>query len=413
MLGTATNNNQNVQAAVEENKKKREASRQRNAAIDAEIRQFPNPSTDRDWRMQDRDPSTLRLLSIFGGLFGLDHFYLRSFKTGFLKLLSVFILPGVWWLWDICETAGYSKRLSVRGMRAPFSLFADIGSGTIQPPSDQQTPNNAPPAFEPAKKSILVYMFLTLFLGFLGAHRVYAGCGFRSWGMHMVGMLALAMPYFYDVYTILFHQRDVMLRGVPNLFSPERDGDETTFLPISREQADQQDDQQVASNAEAASRSPFRSLAALAPALGTTVATSSGPRQSATGALASMLQSTAASAAAAAPLAASAAPSGTSTVASHLQPYRSVDAGRLLSTTRRTLVPQANPQMGGAYPQMGGAYPQVGGAPCPSCVNPQDDLSPYIVLGVLAMVPLVAILRRAWVRSRKQRQPVKTDKVHV
>jgi TM2 domain-containing membrane protein YozV len=378
---------ENVQAAVEENKKKREANRQRNAAIDAEIKQFPNPSTDRDWRMQDRDPSTLRLLSIFGGLLGLDHFYLRSFKTGFLKLLSTFILPGVWWLWDICETTGYGKRLSVRGMRSPFSWFTDIGRGTIASATADATAAaaTAAPAFEPAKKSILVYMFLTLFLGFLGAHRVYAGGGFRSWGLHMVGMLALAMPYFFDVYTALFNQRDIMLRGVPHLFSPDRDGDETTFLPISREQADRQDDQQAAERAESNNRPLLRSLAALAApsasALAATTSSGAGARATATGALGSLLQSRLP----AAPVAPTAAT---------MQSYRAPQAASLLSSTRRS------PAVAAAV----AATAQTGGGYCPTCVDSQNDMAPYIVLGVLAMVPLVALVRRSWVRSTK---PVK------
>lgn len=78
----------------------------------------------------DRSYTVLMLLSIFGGIFGLDHFYLRNPYSGLLKGLT---LGGffIWWLWDIFQLWTEKDRVLLYGMSAPFDLKMGFGQGTI------------------------------------------------------------------------------------------------------------------------------------------------------------------------------------------------------------------------------------------------------------------------------------------
>jgi hypothetical protein len=78
----------------------------------------------------DRSYSTLLWSSILGGIFGLDHFYLRSSKTGILKFLTLggFML---WWIWDILQLVFEKKRILTYGMTTPFDLSQGVGQGMI------------------------------------------------------------------------------------------------------------------------------------------------------------------------------------------------------------------------------------------------------------------------------------------
>jgi len=77
----------------------------------------------------DRSLVVLQALTLFG-LLGLDHFYLRSTKTGIIKLLTFGGL-GIWWLWDMLQLWTESKRVLNYGLTGPFDLFTGIGQGMI------------------------------------------------------------------------------------------------------------------------------------------------------------------------------------------------------------------------------------------------------------------------------------------
>ena len=72
----------------------------------------------------------VRILSIFLGLLGVDHFFLRSPVTGLFKLFTLGGL-GLWWLWDIIQLFAESDRVLNYGMSAPLDLVTGIGQGMI------------------------------------------------------------------------------------------------------------------------------------------------------------------------------------------------------------------------------------------------------------------------------------------
>ena len=78
----------------------------------------------------DRNVSTTFWLSLFLGLIGLDHFYLRSPKTGLLKALTFGGL-GIWWIWDVLQLLTEPKRVALYGLTTPFDLAAGIGQGQL------------------------------------------------------------------------------------------------------------------------------------------------------------------------------------------------------------------------------------------------------------------------------------------
>jgi hypothetical protein len=78
----------------------------------------------------DRSYTTLKWLSTLGGMFGLDHFYLRNPYSGTLKALT---LGGfmIWWLWDAIQLWTEKERVLLYGLSAPFDIKMGFGQGTI------------------------------------------------------------------------------------------------------------------------------------------------------------------------------------------------------------------------------------------------------------------------------------------
>jgi len=94
-----------------------------------------NPGAARYWTADgvprpDRDYWWLTGISVlFGGL-GADHFWLRSPKTGFLKMLT-FGGFGLWWLWDVVQLLTEKERILNYGMTTPFDIATGIAQGMI------------------------------------------------------------------------------------------------------------------------------------------------------------------------------------------------------------------------------------------------------------------------------------------
>lgn len=117
--------------------------------------------------MPDRSLSWLRFLSTVGGGLGLDHIYLRSPVTGFLKLIT-FGGFGLWWLWDTLQVFLEKERVIKYGLTAPFDIpmkiLTGVGQGMI---TDQ-------PSGYKSKASFPFFILSTL-LGFTGLDSLVAG----------------------------------------------------------------------------------------------------------------------------------------------------------------------------------------------------------------------------------------------
>jgi len=109
--------------------------------------------------------TTLTLLSVFMGVFGIDHFYLRSPLTGITKLATAGGF-GLWWLWDILQLVCERERVLNYGMTTPFDMFTGIGQGMITDLKTNYTSEN----------SYSLWLFGIIF-GFIGIDSLIAKNG--------------------------------------------------------------------------------------------------------------------------------------------------------------------------------------------------------------------------------------------
>ena len=128
----------------------------------------PHHISDIDtWKHPDRNYFVFVILSVLLGLLGVDHFYLRSFHTGMMKLIFNVFTLGMWHYWDLIQIVYDGKKIRKEGLTSPFDWICGIGRGVFME-------NNEKPKFV-AEKSYLVYAVLAIFFGFLGADKFYMG----------------------------------------------------------------------------------------------------------------------------------------------------------------------------------------------------------------------------------------------
>lgn len=141
----------------------------------------PHHISDVDtWGHPDRNYFVFVALSLFMGLVGADHFYLRSYETAFKKLLLNVLGLGIWWLWDIVQIVNEGDTVRREGLTSPLDWIRGIGRGVFVPlPVDRKraAEEGHPLDDKPyaAPKSYVLYTLLAVFLGALGADKFYIG----------------------------------------------------------------------------------------------------------------------------------------------------------------------------------------------------------------------------------------------
>lgn len=101
---------------------------------------------------------TLIVITIFGGLFGLDHLYLRSPLTAVAKFVFNILSLGLWYVYDIVQICGEPESTRKNGLTIPIYGAAGIGSGMFTDDQPGVTKSTSPLRW-------LAYMFL-VFLPF-------------------------------------------------------------------------------------------------------------------------------------------------------------------------------------------------------------------------------------------------------
>ena len=114
----------------------------------------------------DRNYYVFVVLSVVFGFFGLDHFYLRSFETGFKKLVVNVFGLGLWYVWDVIQVLTDGAKIREEGLTSPLDWIRGIGRGTF---------TNQTGGEYTARKSYLLYAFLAIFLGCFGLDKFYMG----------------------------------------------------------------------------------------------------------------------------------------------------------------------------------------------------------------------------------------------
>lgn len=101
---------------------------------------------------------TLILMTIFGGLFGLDHLYLRSPLSAIAKFVFNIFSLGLWWVYDMLQILGEPESVQKNGLSIPIYGAAGIGSGMFTDDQPGVTTSRSPLRW-------FAYMFL-VFLPF-------------------------------------------------------------------------------------------------------------------------------------------------------------------------------------------------------------------------------------------------------
>lgn len=154
---------------------------------------------------------TLMAVTVLGGLFGLDHFYLRSPTSGLLKLvLNIFTL-GLWYIYDILQILGEKEHVMKHGLSIPVVGPAGIGAGMFVDNQPGKTTSKSPWRF----LAYLVLVCLPFGFDFFLA-------GDRSGGMaRLVSTIMFPIGFIWglvSMFQIFFTPQTVLEKGPYRMF---------------------------------------------------------------------------------------------------------------------------------------------------------------------------------------------------
>jgi TM2 domain-containing membrane protein YozV len=122
------------------------------------------------WKHADRNYFVFVILSVLLGLLGVDHFYLRSFHTGMMKIVFNIFTLGMWHYWDLIQIVYDGRKIREEGLTSTVDWICGIGRGVFT-----SAKTDADSKKYVAEKSYLIYAALAIFFGFLGADKFYMG----------------------------------------------------------------------------------------------------------------------------------------------------------------------------------------------------------------------------------------------
>jgi TM2 domain-containing membrane protein YozV len=158
------------------------------------------------------------LLTIFLGIFGLDHLALRSPLTALLKFLSIVPLLGFWYFYDIAQALGEREYVEKYGIGVPFYGPTGIAAGMFTGTKE----------FHPAPKEIpgpwryFAYVLTTGVLFMFPINKFVLG-DYMGGVVHILFYILFPLTFiailwsFYDIYQVLFKTRDLFEKGVPRM----------------------------------------------------------------------------------------------------------------------------------------------------------------------------------------------------
>lgn len=158
------------------------------------------------------------LMTIFGGLFGLDHLALRSPLTALLKFLSIVPLLGFWYFYDIAQALGEREYVEKFGIGVPFYGPTGIGAG-IFTGTKEFTPS---PKEIPGPWRYFAYVLTTCVFLVFPINKFVLG-DYMSGILHIIFYILFPLTFiaiawsFYDVFHVLFKTRDLFEHGVPRM----------------------------------------------------------------------------------------------------------------------------------------------------------------------------------------------------
>jgi len=158
------------------------------------------------------------LLTIFVGIFGLDHLALRSPLTALLKFISIVPLLGFWYFYDIAQALGEREYVEKFGIGVPFygptGIGAGIFSGTKGIP---EAPKDIPGPWR-----YLAYVLTTGIFFMFPVNKFILG-DYMGGIIHILFYILFPLTFiaiiwsFYDIFQVLFKTRNLFEKGVPRM----------------------------------------------------------------------------------------------------------------------------------------------------------------------------------------------------
>jgi hypothetical protein len=117
------------------------------------------------WKTAHLSRGMYLVLVVLGGLLGLDHLYLRSPVTAFFKVLSIPLLLGFWYFYDIAQAFGEKEHIEKYGLGIPFYGPIGLGAGMFADakPSDADAKASSDLSWKAIK--FMLYIMLTALIG--------------------------------------------------------------------------------------------------------------------------------------------------------------------------------------------------------------------------------------------------------
>lgn len=98
---------------------------------------------------------SLTIISILGGLLGLDHWWLRSPVSGVLKFFGNILTLGLWYFYDILQIVSEPDNVKKYGLSMPFFGGIGVGAGMFKDGAEAEPEAKSPFRY-------FAYVFLTL-----------------------------------------------------------------------------------------------------------------------------------------------------------------------------------------------------------------------------------------------------------
>lgn len=159
-------------------------------------------------------------LTIFLGIFGLDHLALRSPLTAILKFLSIVPLLGFWYFYDIAQALGERELIEKYGIGVPFFGPVGIGAGIFSGNKDiPESPKKSPKPW-----LYFAYVLTTVIFTAFPVSKIvigdYAGAFLHVMMYILFPLTFLAIIWtFYDIYRVILDTRGIFEKG-PARFLP-------------------------------------------------------------------------------------------------------------------------------------------------------------------------------------------------
>lgn len=158
------------------------------------------------------------LLTIFGGLFGLDHLALRSPLTAILKFLSIIPLLGFWYFYDIAQALGEREYVEKFGIGVPFYGPTGIGAGMFSGTKGiPEAPKDIPGPWRYFAYVLTTCIFLVFPINKFVLGNYIGGI------LHIIMYILFPLTFiaiawsFYDVFHVIFGTRGLFENGVPHM----------------------------------------------------------------------------------------------------------------------------------------------------------------------------------------------------